>query len=443
MTELTPGFGQVDVTRLDRVATLHAVINSEENVRDLAALLVPCVGRLASTGDGVEPYRLLDADGGVVEPAAVFLRELLAAGRSVATLRSYGMDLLRWWRFLHAVNVAWDRATRLEARDFSCWIQVTAKQRLLVSGRSNAGAVNVPVAGAPNPVTGKPALGDRYAPATVAHSETVLRGFYDFHRDVGTGPILNPFPLDPARRSRRAHAHHNPMDGWARERVGRYRPKVPHRVPRAIPDLRFNELFAALPSNRDRALVAFWISTGVRASELLGVRQCDVDPGQQLITVVRKGTRATQQVPASADAFVWLRLYQEELHGQIPRGRTQPVWWTLRRPRRPLNYHAAHRMFERANAAHGSDWTLHDLRHSAAARMARDPQLTLSEVQLVMGHAHLSTTEIYLTPNKDEVIAGVLAHHARTAEQRDKPTPPPPAPGYDPQALNVLFGRTL
>src|SRR5262249_6317696 len=159
------------------------------------------------------------------------------------------------------------------------------------------------------------------------HSETVLRGFYDLHRDAGSGPILNPFPLDPSRRSRRAHAHHNPMGGWARERVGRYRPKVPHRVPRANPDHRFQQVVAALGSNRERALVAFWISTGARASELLGLRYCDVDPGQQLITVVRKGTRATQQVPASADAFVWLRLYQEQLHGQIPRGRTQPVWW--------------------------------------------------------------------------------------------------------------------
>jgi hypothetical protein len=38
-------------------------------------------------------------------------------------------------------------------------------------------------------VTGKPALGDGYASATMAHSETVLRGFYDFHRDAGTGPL--------------------------------------------------------------------------------------------------------------------------------------------------------------------------------------------------------------------------------------------------------------
>ncbi len=178
----------------------------------------------------------------------------------------------------------------------------------------------------------------------------------------------------------------------------------------------------------------------MRASELLGLRQRDVDPGQQLITVVRKGTRATQQVPASADAFVWLRLYQQELHGKVPGGRTQPVWWTLRRPYRPLTYHAAHRMFERANAALGAEWTLHDLRHSAAARMVRDPQLTLTDVQWVLGHAHLSTTQIYLTPTKEEVVAGVLAHHARQARRRDQP-PPPPAPGYDPQVLRVLFGR--
>jgi site-specific recombinase XerD len=298
------------------------------------------------------------------------------------------------------------------------------------------------VLGSPNPVTGKPAAGDGYAPATVAHSETVLRRFYDFHRDAGTGPIMNPFSLDLSRRSRRTHAHHNPMEQWKPERVGRYRPVVPRRFPRAIPDDRFNEVFAALSSNRDRALVAFWISTGARASELLGVRRCDVHAGEQLISVVRKGSRAVQQVPASGDAFVWLRLYQQEMFGQgIPRGRREPVWWTLRRPHRPLTYHAAHRMFERANAMFGADWTLHDLRHSAAARMARDPQLSLTDVQWVLGHAHLTTTQLYLTPSKDEVVESVLAHHARRDRSRDDP--PPLAAGYDPQSLSILFGRSL
>ncbi|MEU4820275.1 site-specific integrase [Actinomadura sp. NPDC023710] len=188
---------------------------------------------------------------------SVFLRDLLASGRSESTLRSYSVDLLRWWRFLDAVGVEWDRASRAEARDFSCWIQLTAKQRLQTS-RPRAARLSSRVAGAPNPVTGKPASGEGYAPSTVAHSETVLRRFYDFHRDCGTGPVLNPFPLDASRRGRgRPNAHHNPMEEWRPERTGRYRPTVPKRIPRAIPDEWFNKLFASLRSHRDRALVAF------------------------------------------------------------------------------------------------------------------------------------------------------------------------------------------
>jgi hypothetical protein len=65
--------------------------------------------------------------------------------------------------------------------------------------------------------------------------------------------------------------------------------------------------------------------------------------------VVRKGSRAEQELPACSDAFVWLRLYQVEMDGLVPDGPAQPLWWTLRRPCRPLTYHAAHRMFERVN----------------------------------------------------------------------------------------------
>ena len=414
--------------------------SGEEKGRDLSALVVPRAGRLVATGDDREPYRVVGPDGQVAEPVSVFLRDLLASGRSAATLRSYAVNLLRWWRFLDAVDVEWDRASRVEARDFSCWIQLTVKHRLQTT-RPQKARWSSRAAGSPNPVTGKPASGDGYAPSTVAHSETVLRRFYDFHRDGGTGPVLNPFPLDASRRRGRPHAHHNPMDEWRPERTGRYRPVVPKRIPRAIPDDWFNRLFAALGSDRDRALVAFWISTGARASELLRMRQCDFLPGEQLISVVRKGTRASQQLPASADAFVWHRLCQQELlRLGVPRGRRQPAWWTLRRPYQPLSYHGAHRMFERVNASLGADWTLHDLRHSAASRMARDGELSLTDVQWVLGHAHLTTTEIYLTPTRDEVIEGVLAHHARQSRVREAP-PPQPAPGYDPQSLSVLFGR--
>lgn len=367
-------------------------------------VVVARVGSLQGTADHWEPYRVVAPDGTTVVAVAAFLADLQAAGRSVATLRSYALDLLRWFRFLWALGLPWEGADRVEARDFSRWLQLRP-----------------------------------YAPSVRAHSETVLRSFYEFHREEGGGPILNPFPLDGRRRGGRANAHHNPMEPHRDERVGRYRPQVPARIPRAIPDHAFDDIFARLRSHRDRALVAFYVSTGARASELLSVTQGGVDPGRQVISVVRKGSGATQELPASADAFVWLRLYQMEMEGQAPAGRHLPLWWTLRRPLRPLTYHAAHRMFERVNQAAGSSATLHALRHTAAYRMAEDPALPLSDVQAVLGHAQLATTQIYLTPRREDVIRRVLAHHADQRRQAAERRVPPPAPGYRPESLAVLF----
>jgi hypothetical protein len=151
------------------------VLESESG-RDLFRLVVSRAGGLLATGDEREPYRLVDPVGQVVEPVSVFLRELHAMGRSAATLRSYGMDLLRWWRFLAAVGVGWDRASRVEARDFSCWIGLTVKQRLQTS-RPRAAWWSSGVLGAPNQVTGKPGPGDGYAPASIAHSDRASHEF--------------------------------------------------------------------------------------------------------------------------------------------------------------------------------------------------------------------------------------------------------------------------
>lgn len=96
-------------------------------------------------------------------------------------------------------------------------------------------------------------------------------------------------------------------------------------------------------------------------------------------------------------------------------------------------------MFERAVDAAGSKATLHALRHTAAYRMAEDPALPLTDVQLVLGHLQLTTTQIYLTPRQKDVIRRVLLHHAdasRRAAQRECPAP---AAGYRPEALDVLF----
>jgi hypothetical protein len=62
--------------------------------------------------DPVLPWVVVDETGEPVEPVRDFLRSLLACGNSPASCRSYGYDLLRWFRFLAAVGVCWQRAQR-------------------------------------------------------------------------------------------------------------------------------------------------------------------------------------------------------------------------------------------------------------------------------------------------------------------------------------------
>jgi len=186
---------------------------------DLAGLVVPLAGGLVATGDRWEPYRLVDGDGAVVAAAGAYFGHLQAAGRAELTVRSYGMDLLRWFRFLWAAGVAWDEATRPVGRDFCRWLQLAGKPARPHWRERDR----------PGPAAPVSASGGVYAPSVRAHSETVLRGFYDFHRDAGTGPLVNPFPLDRSRRAARAHAHHNPMEPFGPPRAFRTAPGVAAR----------------------------------------------------------------------------------------------------------------------------------------------------------------------------------------------------------------------
>jgi integrase len=387
--------------------------------------------------EGVLPWWVVGPDGQPVEAITRFLRDFVARGNRPGSVRSYAYDLLRWWRFLFALGVEWDRVTSTEVRDFVLWLGQARKSRRAPRTTSAARAGTI------NPVTRKRHLDDRYTVRTVRHSNAVLRSFYDYWIELGGGPLVNP-----VRRERvagqRAHSHHNPLEPFRAEGRLRYNPKLPKHQPRAMPDERWNELFAALRFNRDRAILALAISNGSRAGELLGIRGADLDWGDQLVRVRRKGSGAEQWLPASPEAFVWLRLYLAEV-GDL--SADEPVWWTLRRrdhgsglARQALTYEALRAVFRRVNTLVGSNWTMHDLRHTSALRMARDANLSMRDVQAILGHAHLATTaEHYLVEEQDQVIRRVQQHLVARQERADDP-PPPVAVGYDSDDLSVLFG---
>lgn len=197
--------------------------------RELAGLVVARAGRVAQTSDPTLPWVVLDGAGVRIDAVDAFLKELLACGTSAASCRSYAFDLLRWFRFLAAVDVGWERASRAEVRDFVLWLRSSVNP---ARDRRRAGA---PAPGSVNARTGKAHLRAGYAPATINHALSVLAAFYEFHRSGGSGPMVSAVPPQ-SRTGGRLDAHHNPLEPFRLHRRGAYRQKQPDRLPRAVPD---------------------------------------------------------------------------------------------------------------------------------------------------------------------------------------------------------------
>jgi integrase len=297
---------------------------------------------------------------------------------------------------------------------------------------------DVPPPGSVNARTGKPYLRAEYAPATINHAVAVLAAFYGYHLESGLGPVVSPVPPQ-SRDGLRLNAHHNPLEPFRLHRRGTYRQKLPDRPPRAVPDDVIDDIFAELGCHRDRALLHMFLASGARASELLGMTVADIRPGDGRIYVATKGLGGVKQAcPASPEAFSWLALYFGELAGLGHRpGPGEPLWWTRRRPLRPLTYTALRALLNRINERIGTNVTAHDLRHTLCLRLVADPAITLVDAQQVMRHANITTTGTYLRARPDEVITRVHEHYER-------PRPESRALSgwdYDPADLADVFGQ--
>jgi integrase len=75
------------------------------------------------------------------------------------------------------------------------------------------------------------------------------------------------------------------------------------------------------------------------------------------------------------------------------------------------------------------------LRHTAATRLASDPDITLPEVQTIMRHAHLSTTQRYTVPRIEDLAEKLAAHYTRPVAE------PRWSPMYDPNDMRTVFGE--
>ncbi len=145
---------------------------------------------------------------------------------------------------------------------------------------------------------------------------------------------------------------------------------------------------------RDRAILELLYATGMRASECMGLRLEDVNLNAGYVICTGKGSKQ-RLVPAGAEALSWVRRYLGEVRPVQTRRRDCGRLFVNPRGG-PLSRQSLWTLVRRAAAAAGLRQRVspHVLRHSFASHLL-EGGADLRSVQAMLGHADISTTQIY------------------------------------------------
>lgn len=170
--------------------------------------------------------------------------------------------------------------------------------------------------------------------------------------------------------------------------------------------------FAAVAAyHRDAAILETIYSCGLRISELCGLRCDDIDWGQQMVRVRGKGKKE-RHVPIGAPALEAIRLYWQHL-GEPPVG-DMPVFLAWAGRPEPMSPRGLQLRLKHYLALAGLDPALtpHKLRHSYATHLL-NAGADLRSVQELLGHAHLTSTQVYTHLTTDRLKKAYDQAHPR------------------------------
>ena len=194
-------------------------------------------------------------------------------------------------------------------------------------------------------------------------------------------------------------------------------PKLPRSLPKVLSEAEVENLLASPDTDtpaglRDRAMIETLYATGLRVSELVGLKLLNLDLNAAVLRVTGKGGK-DRLVPLGEEAQHWLSRYLREsrqilLNGKTcaevfvtPRGAgmTRQAFWHLLKRRakaadihKPLSPHTLSHAFATHLLAHGAD---------------------LRAVQMLLGHADISTTQIYTHVARERLKQLHKQHHPR------------------------------
>jgi integrase/recombinase XerD len=212
------------------------------------------------------------------------------------------------------------------------------------------------------------------APRSVARAVACVRGFFKF---TAAEQKLDQNPADDLKSPR----------AWASlpkflslEEVDRLLAQPDVTTPRGL---------------RDKALIEVLYATGLRVSELVSLRAGDLHMDEGYLTCIGKGDKQ-RIVPMGQESADWVRRYLRDGRTPLLRKRQSPWLFVNARDGGPLSRIGFWKVLKAYGKSAGLSRELspHVLRHSFATHLL-DRGADLRMIQVMLGHADLSTTQIY------------------------------------------------
>jgi site-specific recombinase XerD len=220
-------------------------------------------------------------------------------------------------------------------------------------------------------------------------------------------------------------------------RFKRHAGKQPKHLPRDLTNEQVEQLWAAILSPRDRAWFALMLRAGLRVGEVVSLKMNDLltsptanQPAR--LRVCGKGQKE-RMVLLTADAYAVLQAWLQQ------RPDSEHATLFLNKRRQPLTNSGIEWLLNRVGQTAGFKVTPHQLRHTFA-RQLTEGGMPLTSLSRLLGHAQLSTTQIY-TAGADPELAQAYQSAMNQLAQAALPVSEPPTlsqgPAVSPPLLEV------
>jgi integrase/recombinase XerD len=194
-------------------------------------------------------------------------------------------------------------------------------------------------------------------------------------------------------------------------------PKLPRSLPRTLSEEEVEAILAAPALDtaqglRDRAMLETLYASGLRVSELVGLKTVQVSLDMGVVRVLGKGSKE-RLTPLGEEAIAWIQRYQREARPDLLGARKSDALFVTARGG-PMTRQGFWGLVKRYAAAAGIARAIspHTLRHAFATHLINHGA-DLRVVQLLLGHADISTTQIYTHVARERLKALHRKHHPR------------------------------